>query len=129
MTAIISRKPKSYPVFAGSMPSMRDGRRVIVLGGIDQDGQWDMQKEEVGPEHGCNAPILYVPFGGVDYALTMADVKEMLAGMRESHQSWRERQPPLPDLVLAVKQFAQAIIDRRNGRQQFYMKETIRNGQ
>jgi len=119
MTHIIIRQPRPYPVFAGSIPSRTGGRRNVVLGSIDQDGKWDIQKEDQGPEQGSNEPILFVPFGAVDYALTLEDLKEMVAGMRESHMNWRERQPPMPDMTLAVKEFCQAIIDRRNGRQQF----------
>lgn len=125
-TLNIFRGPQPYPVFAGSLPSQSGGRRVVVLGGVDPNGDWDIQKEDVGPEHGHNEPILFVPFGGVDYALTLADLKEMLAGMRERHQRWRDEQPPTPDMTAAVKDFCQAIVDRKNGRQQFYMKETIR---
>lgn len=119
MTAIIIGKPKTYPVFAGSMPSQVGGRRNIVIGSVDPDGNWDIKKEDQGPERDCNEPILFVPFGGVDYALTVEDLKEMVAGMRERHQSWREKQAPTPDLTLAAKNFAQRILDSRNGRKQF----------
>lgn len=127
MSNLIFRKPPSYPLFAGSLPSMTGGRRVVVLAGIDQDGAVDIQKEDVGTEQNRQEPILYVPFGGVDYALTMADLKEMLAGMRERHQEWRARQPPTPDLTNRVKEFCQIIVDRRNGRKQYHMKETLRD--
>lgn len=125
MPELIIRKRGAYPVFAGSMPSQRDGRRVNVIVGVDQEGDWSVEKEDVGPEVVTNAPILFIPFGGIDYALTMSDLKEMMAGMRESHQRWRDRQKPTPDLTKAVKEFAEAIIHYRNGRQQFstYSKE------
>ena len=128
MTEIIIRKRNPYPVFAGSLPSKRGGRRSLVLAGVDADGEWDVQKQDLGAERDANEPILFVPFGAVDYALTMSDLKEMVAGMRDRHLAWRRRQPPTPDFTLALKNFAQAIIDRRNGRKQFYIKETISNG-
>ena len=111
-------------MFAGSLPSQRGGRRNVVLAGVNADGAWDIQKEDQGSEPGLQEPILFVPFGGVDYALSVDDLKEMLAGMREKHQAWRDRQAPVPDMTAAVMDFHQAILDRRNGRKQFYVKET-----
>lgn len=128
MPEIIIRKKPPFPVFGGSMPSQRDGRRVEVIAGVDQDGNWHVEKEDKGPEHGCDSPILFVPFGGIDYALTMGDLREMVAGMRESHQRWRDKQPPVPDLTKAVKEFAAAILHRRNGRRQFYYEKGIPDG-
>ncbi len=116
---IITSREKTYPVFAGSMPSGAGGRRNVVIGSVDQDGKWDIRKEDQGAERDSNEPILFVPFGGVDYALSLEDLKEMLAGMRERHLSWRAKRPPTPDMTLATKEFAQRILDRRNGRKQF----------
>jgi hypothetical protein len=98
-------------VFGGSLPSKKDGRRVNVLAGIDPDGNWHIEKEDTGPEHGNTDPILFVPFGGIDYALTMDDLKEMMAGMRERHVKWREQRPPTPDLTAAWKEFYSAVRD------------------
>lgn len=121
MTEIIIRKPRSYPVFAGSLPSTKGGRRSTVLAGVDQDGRWDIQKEDMGPENGLDEPILFVPFGAVDYALSISDLKEMLGGMREKHLKWREQQAPVPDLSTALKEFYSALLHYQKGRQQFYM--------
>jgi len=128
MPELITRKRAPYPVFAGSMPSTRDGRRENVIAGVDQDGGWHVEKEDTGPEIATDAPILFVPFGGIDYALTMGDLKEMMAGMRERHQRWRDRQKPTPDLTKAVKEFYSAILARRSGRKQFYFREGIPRG-
>ena len=125
MTGIIVRKRDPYPVFAGSLPSKTGGRRSLVLAGVDQDGTWDVQKEDLGAEKDSNEPVLFVPFGAVDYALSMRDLKEMVAGMRDRHLAWRDRQAPTPDLTLAFKNFAQLILDRANGRKQFFFKETL----
>jgi len=124
---IVIRK-KSYPVFGGSLPSTRGGRRSIVLAGIDQDGKWSIQKEDVGAEHGSNEPILFVPFGAIDYALTKEDLKEMMAGMRERHNKWREQQAPTPDMTKRLKEFCEIIVDRAKGKQQFYFKEGMTHG-
>lgn len=126
MTGLIVKKRAPYPFFAGSMPSTSGGRRVNVIAGVDADGSWNVEKEDVGAESVQNAPILFVPFGGVDYALTMGDLKEMMAGMRESHQKWRDKQP-VRDLTKDVKNFAEAIIHKRNGRKVYHMKEGIKN--
>jgi len=118
---IINRKPRSYPVFGGSLPSMTGNKRVIVLAGVDPDGNWDIQREEVGPERGNNEPILFVPFGAVDYALTKEDLKEMMAGMRERYHKKRAEQPPTPDMTKQLKDFCEIIVNRAKGRTQFYM--------
>ncbi|TET14952.1 MAG: hypothetical protein E3J81_05865 [Dehalococcoidia bacterium] len=125
MVEIINRKPRSYPVFGGSLPSTRGGRRSVVLAGVDQDGNWDIQSEDTGPEYGNDEPILFLPFGAIDYALSKDDLKEMLAGMRERHLSWRSQQPDLPDLTKAVKEFYSALLHYRDGRRQFSIKEGI----
>ncbi len=121
MVETIIGKPRSYPVFGGSLPSMRGNKRVIVLAGVDPDGNWDIQREEIGPEHGHNEPILFVPFGAIDYALSKEDLKEMMAGMRERHNQWRERQAPTPDMTKRLKDFCEIIVNRAKGRTQFYM--------
>ncbi len=127
MGGIIS-KPRFYPVFGGSLPSTRGSRRSTVLAGVDQDGNWNIDSEDAGDEHGSNEPILFIPFGAIDYALTKEDVKEMMAGMRERHNEWREKQPPPPDLTKAVKDFCQIIVDRAKGKRQFYIKEGMPHG-
>lgn len=124
MTELIVRK-KFYPVFGGSLPSTRGGRRSTVLAGVDQDGGWSIDSEDVGNEYGSNEPILFVPFGAIDYALTKKDLKEMMAGMRERHNTWRERQAPTPDMTKRLKEFCEIIVNRAKGRQQFYFKEGI----
>lgn len=121
MRGVIIGKPRSYPVFGGSLPSMRGNKRVIVLAGVDPDGNWDIQREEVGPEHGCNEPILFVPFGAVDYALSKDDLKEMMAGMRERYHKKRAEQPAIPDMIKRLKDFCEIIVNRAKGRTQFYM--------
>ena len=124
MTELIVKKRPPYPVFAGSLPSKRDGRRENVLAGVNQDGIWHVEKEDTGPEYGNDAPILFVPFGGIDYALTMDDLKEMMAGMRESHDKWRTEQNPTPDLTAAWKEFYSAVLHYQKGRTRFgYTKE------
>ena len=128
MVEIIIRGPRTYPVFGGSLPSTRGGRRSLVLAGVDPDGNWNIDSEDVGEEHGNNEPILFVPFGAIDYALNKEDLKEMMAGMRERHNEWRERQPPPPDLTKALKDFCQIIVDRDKGKRQFFLKEGMPHG-
>lgn len=127
MTEIIIRPKRPFPVFAGSIPSQRGGRRVNVLASIDQDGKWHIEKEDLGVEV-ADEPVLFVPFGGIDYALTKDDVKEMLAGMRERHQRWRENQPDPPDFTKALKDYYAALLHWQKGRQQFYIKEGAPKG-
>jgi len=124
----IINKPHFYPVFGGSLPSTRGGRRSVVLAGVDQDGCWNIESEDAGGEHGSNEPILFIPFGAIDYALNKEDIKEMMAGMRERHNEWRKRQPPPPDMTKAVKDFCQIIVDRAKGKKQFYIKEGMPHG-
>lgn len=124
----IISKPHFYPVFGGSLPSTKGGRRSVVLAGVDQDGAWNIDSEDAGSEHGSNEPILFVPFGVVDYALTKDDLKEMMAGMRERYKKKRADQPPPPDMTKAVKDFCQIIVDRAKGKQQFYFKEGMPHG-
>ena len=69
-----------------------------------------------------------MPFGGIDYALSKEDLKEMLAGMREKHLRWRENQPPPPDFTTRLKEFYAALIHWQRGRQQFYIKEGLNDG-
>ena len=116
---VIVGKPRSYPMFAGSLPSTKGGRRSLVLAGVDPDGNWDIQKEDAGAEYGNNAPILFVPFGGIDYGLTKGEVKEMLAGMNEKHQKWRDEQPPIPDLTKRMKEFYSVLLHYQKGRKHF----------
>lgn len=126
MPEIIIRKKAPYPVFGGSLPSQKGGRRVTVLAGVDQDGGWHAEVDDTGEERLSNEPILFVPFGGVDYALNKRDLKEMIAGMRERHLKWREEQAPRPDLTAALKEFCAAIIHYQKGRQRFFFKEGIK---
>ena len=128
MAESIVRRKRPFPVFGGSLPSRRGGRRVDVLASVDQDGDWHVEKEDQGAEGATDQPILFVPFGGIDYGLTMADLREMMAGMRESHQRWRDKQPPTPDLTKAWKEFAAYVLHHRNGRRQFYYKKGGLNG-
>ena len=128
MAEIIIKGKPPYPVFGGSLPSQRDGRRVNVLAGVDQDGVWHVEKEDTGAEQGNAEPILFVPFGGVDYALTMDDLKEMMAGMRESHNKWRDEQAPTPDLTEAWKEFYAAVLHYQKGRTRFAMPKEATNG-
>ena len=125
MAGVIIKKPRSYPVFGGSLPSTRGGRRSMVLAGVDQDGNWDIQKEDVGPEYGYDEPILYVPFGAIDVPLNMEDLKEMLAGMRESHKRWRDKQPVTPDLTKLTKEWAEKLVDVYSGRKRFFIKGEV----
>lgn len=129
MTEIIIRPKRPFPVFAGSIPSQTGGRRVNVLASIDQDGKWHIEKEDLGLERDLpNEPVLFVPFGGIDYALSKEDVKEMLAGMRERHQAWRDNQPPPPNFTKALKEHYAALLHWQKGRQQFYIKEGVPKG-
>jgi len=123
MVAIRIRPARPYPVFGGSIPSKRGGRRSLVLASIDQDGNYTTQVEDQGSEYGLEEPILFVPFGGIHYALTKDDLKEMIAGMRESHMRWRERQEPTPDFTARQQEWGEILQKRLSGRQHFYMKE------
>lgn len=125
MPEIIIRPSRSYPVFGGVLPSQNGGRRSLILASVSQDGKWNAETEDLGPENACDQPILFVPFMGVDYALTKGDLKEMLAGMRERHQKWRDERPPPPDFTKALKEFCEIILSRARGRQQFYFREGI----
>lgn len=125
MTEIIIKERRPYPVFAGSMPSRTGGKRTLVLAGVNQDGEWRVQSEDSGREDSTNQPILFVPFGAIDYALTMNDLKEMVAGMRERHERWRDRQPDPPDFTARLKEWAEILKSRLSGKQQFYFKEGI----
>ena len=127
MPEIITRGKAPFPVFGGSIPSQKGGRRVNVIAGVDQDGDWHVEKEDAGPELTTDLPILFVPFGGIDYALTMGDLKEMMAGMRESHQRWREKQAPTPDLTKAWKNFAARVLHAQKGRKRFVLQPIERN--
>ena len=95
---------------------------------MDQDGKWHVNKEDVGPEVTCDQPILFIPFGGIDYALTKSDLKEMMAGMRESHQKWRDKQPPTPDLTKAVKELAARVLHAQKGRKRFATGKGVPSG-
>lgn len=125
MAGIIIKPGRTYPVFGGSLPSRSGGRRTLVLSSISQDGEWKVEAEDQGPEEGTNDPILFVPFGAVDYALTKEDLREMVAGMRERHQRWREKQPPPPDFNKLVREWLEVLKARLRGRQQFYFERTI----
>lgn len=128
MAGIIIKPKRTYPVFAGELPSRAGGRRSVVLASIDQDGRWTTETEDIGAEQDTNQPILFIPFGGIDYALNKADVKEMLEGMRERHRKWREKQPPPPDWMKLLRGYVELVKHYRNGRQQFYMKAGVPNG-
>jgi hypothetical protein len=117
---VIIGKPRTYPVFGGSLPSMKGGRRSVVLASVDPDGNYTIEKEDAGAE-GSSGPILFVPFGGIDYPMNKEDLKEMMAGMRERHNEWRERQAPVPDMTKRLKDFCEIIVNHAKGRKQFYM--------
>lgn len=126
MAELIFKRKRPYPVFGGSLPSRTGGRRTVVLGSISQDGEWEVEAEDQGAERGSDEPILFVPFGGIDYALNKADLKEMIAGMRERHQRWRDKQPPAPDFNKLVREWCEMLLDHYKGRQRFYFKETLK---
>lgn len=95
----------------------------MVLSSITQEGQWQVEAEDQGAEG--DEPILIIPFGGINYSLSMDDVKEMAAGMRERHLRWRDRQPPPPDFNARLKEWAEILKQRLSGKQQFYMGKGI----
>ncbi len=128
MTEIICRPKAPFPLFGGSLPSTKGGRRVDVIVGVDQDGNYHVTKEDMGAEAATDAPILFVPFGGIDYSLTMGDLREMMDGMRESHQRWRDKQKPTPDLTKAWKNFAARVLHHQKGRKRFYYEKGIPDG-
>lgn len=127
MTEVIIRKKAPFPVFGGSIPSQKGGRRVELIVSVDQDGNYHVDKEDAGAEALCETPILFIPFGGIDYALTRTDLKEVMAGMRESHQRWREKQAPIPDMTKAWKDFAARVLHAQKGRKRFVLQPSERS--
>ncbi|HUT60020.1 MAG TPA: hypothetical protein VNA25_19415 [Phycisphaerae bacterium] len=115
----IISKGRRYPLFAGSIPSRRGGRRTLVLSSIDREGVCRTETEDLGAESGHDGPILIVPFCGIDFELNRNDLKEMVAGMRESHKKWRAKQPPPPDFNNILRLAVEIHKHRRNGRRQF----------
>jgi len=90
--------PTKKPVFFGEIASKTGGKRLFGSWGMDADGQWAGETEEMGNLQ--DAPgFFYLPIFGGGLNMSRSDMREFVAGMRERREQQAKDRPPPPNLI------------------------------